>query len=92
MTSNRHPTDIDVYIGQQIRKIACEKRITQEQIAERCGVTFQQVQKYMAAQNRLSIHRFLQIASVLQCDINTLLPEELKIELSAHVKQKGATA
>lgn len=57
--STPHP--IDVYVGRRLRfaRQATDSRspVTQPQLAEAIGTTFQQVQKYERGQNRISASR-----------------------------------
>ncbi|MBS0332012.1 MAG: helix-turn-helix domain-containing protein [Proteobacteria bacterium] len=59
------PDMMDVAIGGAIRLRRKQLRISQETLAERCGVTFQQVQKYENGANRVSFSRLVQIAHAL---------------------------
>ncbi|RAK61413.1 transcriptional regulator [Phenylobacterium hankyongense] len=63
------PHPIDVHVGVQIRMRRKELRITQEQLAERLGLTFQQIQKYERASNRVSASKLWAIASALTVPI-----------------------
>ena len=43
---------IDIYLGQEIRRRRRELGMTQHQLADACGVRFQQIQKYESGANR----------------------------------------
>jgi len=47
--------------------------ISQEALAEQCGVSFQQIQKYENGANRISFSRLVQIARALKCRVVDLL-------------------
>ena len=47
--------------------------ISQEALAEKCGVSFQQIQKYENGANRISFSRLVQIARALQCRVVDLM-------------------
>jgi transcriptional regulator with XRE-family HTH domain len=47
--------------------------MSQERLAEACGVSFQQVQKYESGANRISFSRLLQIARALNCRLSDLV-------------------
>ena len=49
---NPHPTDL--YVGTRIRLRRRTLKVSQEKLAERLGLTFQQVQKYERGANRVS--------------------------------------
>jgi transcriptional regulator with XRE-family HTH domain len=69
------PDLMDVAIGAAIRMRRRQLGISQEALAERCGVTFQQVQKYENGANRVSFSRLVQIAHALGLRVADLIGE-----------------
>ena len=67
------PDRLDVAIGAAIRLRRKQLRISQEVLAERCGVSFQQVQKYENGANRVSFSRLVQIAHALGLRLSDLV-------------------
>jgi len=63
-------SEIDVAIGARIRTCRELKRATQAQLANGCGVTFQQVQKYEKGTNRVAAARLYEIARFLDVPIS----------------------
>jgi transcriptional regulator with XRE-family HTH domain len=63
----------DVALGQAIRMWRRARRISQHALARTCGVTFQQVRKYEAASDRISISRMARIAEALGCRCRDLV-------------------
>ena len=63
------PEIVDVQVGQTIRMLRLKQSMSQEQLANGIGVTFQQVQKYEKGSNRVSASRLVQIANVLGADV-----------------------
>ncbi len=59
----KHP--IDVHVGKRIRHRRWTLGTTQQQLAERVGIKFQQIQKYETGMNRVSASRLWDIASAL---------------------------
>jgi len=55
----------DVEIGRRIRALRLQRGMSQSQLAEAIGLTFQQVQKYEKGANRVSAGRLQRIADVL---------------------------
>jgi transcriptional regulator with XRE-family HTH domain len=55
----------DVEIGRKIRALRLQRGLSQSQLAEAIGLTFQQVQKYEKGTNRVSAGRLQQIAERL---------------------------
>ncbi|QYC12398.1 helix-turn-helix domain-containing protein [Brevundimonas nasdae] len=82
---------VDIEIGGRVRARREALRITQAQLANGVGVTFQQVQKYERGNNRISSARLLRIAAVLKTTGSDLLGElEHANGPSAMIAQPGA--
>ncbi len=62
--AERLPNPIDFIVGQNIRLQRLKKGLSQEALADRLGLTFQQVQKYEKGVNRTSASRLAQMASI----------------------------
>jgi transcriptional regulator with XRE-family HTH domain len=62
-TKKPHP--IDVHVGRRIREARLLNDLSQSALAEKVGITFQQLQKYENAHNRVSCSRLYDIARVL---------------------------
>lgn len=63
------PNPIDRHVGLRIRMRRKELGITQERLAESIGLTFQQVQKYERATNRVSASKLWEMARALQTSV-----------------------
>ena len=59
----KHP--VDVHVGKRIRHRRWMASMTQQQLAERVGIKFQQIQKYETGTNRVSASRLHDIARSL---------------------------
>jgi transcriptional regulator with XRE-family HTH domain len=57
---------VDLYIGKRLRSRRRHLGLTQQQLAVRVGVRFQQIQKYECAANRVSAARLWQLSKVLE--------------------------
>mgnify|MGYP000098867945 CR=1 FL=1 len=64
------PNPVDVYVGAKLKARRNLIGITQENLAEASGITFQQVQKYEKGRNRLSASRLFQFARVLDVPVS----------------------
>jgi transcriptional regulator with XRE-family HTH domain len=62
----RSATELDVEIGQRLRQVRESRDISQRVLAERLGITHQQVQKYEDGKNRLTVSRLDEICKVLE--------------------------
>lgn len=69
-----HLKSLDIEIGRNLRNLRQARGFTQNKLAEALGLTFQQVQKYETAANRISASRLIDIARVLEIDLSELLP------------------
>lgn len=49
-------------IGSLVRRIRRNAKLTQEELAEKTNVSFQQVQKYERGANRITVSKFIDIA------------------------------
>jgi transcriptional regulator with XRE-family HTH domain len=64
---------MDIALGAAVRIRRRSLGISQEALAEQCGVSFQQIQKYENGANRISFSRLVQIARALQCRVVDLM-------------------
>lgn len=63
-----HP--VDVHVGKRIRHRRWLVGVTQQQLAEKVGIKFQQIQKYETGANRVSASRLWDIAESLDVDVS----------------------
>lgn len=64
-SEGRSPNPIDLHVGTRIRSRRKALGMSQEQLAEGLGLTFQQVQKYERGANRISASKMYEAAKVL---------------------------
>jgi transcriptional regulator with XRE-family HTH domain len=64
------PQDVDRHIGARIRARRIMLGLTQHQLAERIGVTYQQAHKYEKGINRVSAGRLYSIAQALRVEVS----------------------
>ena len=70
--SIKKPHPVDVFVGQKIRKIRKNRGLSQTQLGNGVGVTFQQVQKYERGTNRIGSSRLFKISSELKVPVGSL--------------------
>src|SRR4051794_20014131 len=70
--SAKRPDPLDVMVGAKIRILRLHRGVSQADLAEQIGVTFQQVQKYETGMNRVGAGRLSRIAAVLGVSIGEL--------------------
>jgi transcriptional regulator with XRE-family HTH domain len=63
------PQDVDRYVGRQIRERRIVRGLTQAEIADRIGITLQQLSKYERGINRLSAGRLWALARALGVEV-----------------------
>lgn len=63
-------TAVDQHVGARIRERRKMMRMSQQQLAEALGLTFQQVQKYERGTNRVSASKLFETASALSVPIS----------------------
>jgi transcriptional regulator with XRE-family HTH domain len=70
--ATRKPDPVDIEVGQRIKIQRLAAGLSQTELGESIGVTFQQVQKYEKGANRVGAGRLTQIADVLGVPLSTL--------------------
>ena len=63
--STKAPDPMDIALGAAVRIRRRTIGMSQEALAEQCGVSFQQIQKYENGANRISFSRLVQISRAL---------------------------
>ena len=63
-----HP--VDVHVGQRVRQRRWMIGMTQQQLAAKVGIKFQQIQKYETGANRISASRLWDIADALEVPVS----------------------
>ena len=68
----------DIEMGKKIRLRRVEQRISQSDLGEKLGVSFQQVQKYEKGVNRVGAARLQQIATALDVPVTFFYDSDTK--------------
>ena len=63
------PDPIDIHVGGRLRLRRNLVGMSQGQLGEACGLTFQQIQKYESGSNRVSASRLYRIARILGVNV-----------------------
>ena len=69
----RLASSIDIAIGARVRAVRLDCALSQQALADRLGVTFQQLQKYERGTNRIAVARLIDIASALDQPLSWFL-------------------
>jgi transcriptional regulator with XRE-family HTH domain len=70
------PDPIDIAVGARVRARRHALGLSQTQLAETLGITFQQVQKYEKGKNRISASVLVRAAARLDTTVQALVGEE----------------
>ena len=73
MTQGKSPGPLDIALGAAIRISRLALGLSQGALANLCGVSFQQIQKYESGANRISFSRLVQISKALSCRVVDLI-------------------
>ena len=66
---------IDKHVGEQVRKLRSIAGVSQNDLAEKIGVTFQQLQKYENGSNRISASRLHDLAKALNTPVTAFFDD-----------------
>lgn len=79
---DRIVAEIDQRIGEKIKLLRKSQGLSQIQLAEKIGLSFQQVQKYEKGISSISAYRLIHIAEALGVHPNTFFQEDLSSRVS----------
>ena len=86
------PSTVDQHIGKRMQLRRTMMGMSLKDLAHVCGVTFQQIQKYESADNRISASRLFEIGRAMQTPVSFFfvglpgnMPDETKSSKSIHI-------
>ena len=59
------PHPVDTHVGKRIKEIRTVRGLTQSNVADHLGISFQQLQKYETGANRVSASRMFELSKLL---------------------------
>ncbi|MDD9919440.1 MAG: helix-turn-helix transcriptional regulator, partial [Alphaproteobacteria bacterium] len=65
----KSPHPIDIHVGQRLKQQRKLQNISQKSLAKQLGITFQQIQKYENATNRISASKLYKLSQILKTPI-----------------------
>lgn len=77
------------HIGNIIREFRLAARLSQMALAEKIGISYQQLQKYEKGINNITIHRLMQISEALKIPICSLLESQYPENIAEEVIEYG---
>lgn len=89
--SDNSPDPVDIHVGRRLRLRREILRLSQEQVANAIGVTFQQIQKYEQGRNRVSASRLFDISQVLGVPITYLFQGMEATPTTSRERRSGTT-
>jgi transcriptional regulator with XRE-family HTH domain len=78
VSQSHHPrrvTELDKTIGMRLRARRLEMKISQQELGDALGISFQQVQKYEKGVNRIGSSRLIELANAMKCSMAYFLPD-----------------
>jgi transcriptional regulator with XRE-family HTH domain len=70
--ASRRARNVDAHVGQRVRALRLTCGMSQEKLAEKLDLTFQQVQKYEKGLNRISASRLYELAGIFRVPVGAL--------------------
>ncbi|MSO14114.1 helix-turn-helix domain-containing protein [Candidatus Aquarickettsia rohweri] len=96
VNSNNKIHHVDLHVGKRLKQKRIEKGISQDDLAGSVNLTFQQVQKYEKATNRISASKLYDFAKFLGIDvkyffegIDDYVTPEVKINYASDVNKNS---
>ena len=82
------PNPIDVHVGSRVRIRRTLLGLTQGQIGEALGLTFQQIQKYERGANRIGSSRLFKLSNLLDVPV-TYFFDDMPDQLERHARSRS---
>lgn len=79
--ADRKPHPIDTFVGERVKHFRKRKKLTQTELGNELGLTFQQIQKYEKGSNRIGASRIFLLAKLLDVPVYKFF-EGLELELN----------
>ncbi|MEW6003212.1 MAG: helix-turn-helix transcriptional regulator [Nitrospirota bacterium] len=76
-------------VGGRVKRYRLAANMSQMALAEKIGISYQQLQKYEKGINEISIYRLHQIAEALRVPINSLLEGQEPEKIAEHISEYG---
>lgn len=81
------PDQIDIEVGAALRRIRLHRGLSQSDLGQAIGVTFQQIQKYERGANRVSASMLVKAARTLGVPAAEILPQDDAPPMPAFLRQ-----
>ena len=84
--------DVDAMVGRRLRMRRRLLDLSQQDLANICGVTFQQIQKYEAAKCRMPVATLWRLAYALEVDVSYFFDGLIDIAPAKEVRREPVAA
>jgi len=74
--TKKTPDPCDIEVGRRVRTFRRQKGLSQGQLGDALGLTFQQVQKYEKGTNRIGAGRIQRIAEILEVPVTDFFAQQ----------------
>jgi len=64
------PQPVDIKVGETIRQLRIDRKLSQSDLASSLGVSYEQIQKYEAGKKRVTTSQLVRIAHILRADVS----------------------
>ena len=89
--ATRSTGPIDKYFGDRIRARRIMIKMSQHELGEKLGVSFQQIQKYEKGTNRVSAAMLVSMARILSVDMGYFFDEIPKVRRDGKIETSALT-
>ena len=89
--TTRSTGPIDKYFGDRIRARRIMIKMSQEELGEKLGVSFQQIQKYEKGVNRVSAAMMVHVAGILDVNMGYFYDEMPKVRRGGQIETLALT-
>lgn len=72
----KSPDSFDAHVGNKLRAARLARHMSQSDLADDLGITFQQVQKYESGVNRCPLSRLIRIAERFKISVESFYPDK----------------
>jgi transcriptional regulator with XRE-family HTH domain len=88
-TPSQREREINIIVGRNVRTLRAMHSMSQSTLAERLGITFQQVQKYEAGTNRVSAPKLVLMAEIFNTPISAFFSNIDTVEVDGELPAFG---
>jgi transcriptional regulator with XRE-family HTH domain len=92
VAGSRRASNLDAHIGATLRLRRLLLGLSQQELAEKVGLTFQQIQKYENGTNRIAASRLYEFAGILGVPLKSFFEDAPSAQNGAHLVDAAAAS